>query len=553
MPLVLLPFLILLLLPLPAAAGDPVAGMALFNNVPDAIISCGNSSCHGRNPNDNVNGLQKAGNNAGVIGAAIRVKVPSMMFLNGLLNPIQLDDLAAYLAPQPDLDDTSIAFGAQPLAAPSAKRSLTLRNLGGVDLGLTAVVLSGADAASFSLSGSCASASSLQSSTIGRPGGSCDLDVVFMPSAARAHLATLTLSYAGSTTFPSKQTIALTGAGSAPAVAAISLDTSAVEFGDVVAQASALTRTATISNPGTAPLSLTAVETGGVHSAEFGVSGTCVTGIFNAPVPVAPSGSCTIVVSFSPQGVGSRNATLSIRHNVGSGVSTIALHGVGVAAGCSLPQPAAEFQAVACPAGQTGTVTQSRTYSCSGTTWVPGPFTTVAANCRAEGQGAPLLLVEYHNGPLDHYFVTADPAERAAIESGLAGPGWARTVTLGHVWNPDTAGVAAGTAICRFYGNPQAGADGHRLGPNSHFYTADPDECEAVKRDRGWVLEGIVFLAVKAVAGSCAPPLIAVRRNYNQRFRENDSNHRYSVDPAIGAQMTVRAWVDEGVVFCIER
>ena len=555
MPL-LLSLLLLLLLPITASAGDPVAGMTLFNNVPDAIISCGNSSCHGPNPNNNVNGLQKAGNNAGVIEAAIRVKVPAMMFLNGLLNPFQLDDLAAYLAPQPDLAETSIAFDAQPLATASDKRSVALRNLGGVDLGLTDVVLSGPDAARFSLSGSCRSGASVQGATIDRPGGACDLDVVFSPAAARAHQATLTLSYAGSTTFPSKQAIALTGTGRAPAVAAISLDTTALEFGEIQVLAAAPSRTVTIANPGTAPLSLVAIETAGIHGAEFGVSGTCVTGIFNAPVRVAPSASCTIVVSFSPQGVGSRNATLSIRHDVGNGVSTVALHGLGLSAGCALPQPATEFQSLACPAGRAGTVTQSRTYSCSGTTWTPGPFITIADNCRVEGQGAPLSLVEYYNGALDHYFVTTDAAERAAIESGLAGPGWERTTTLGHVWTPDAVGVAGAagrTAICRFYGNPQIGADGRRIGPNSHFYTADPDECEAVKHDRGWVFEGVVFAAARVAAGNCVPPLVAVRRNYNQRFRENDSNHRYSVDPAVGAQMTARGWTDEGAVFCIER
>ena len=559
MPLLLLPLLILLLLPLSATAGDPVVGMALFNNVPDAIISCGNSSCHGPNPNDNVNGLQKAGNNAGVIEAAIRVNVPPMMFLNGLLNPFQLDDLAAYLAPQPDLADTSIAFGAQPLALPSNRRSVTLRNLGGVNLRVTIAGVSGSDAASFSVGGSCGTASTLQSATTNRAGGACDLDVVFTPTAARAHQATLTLSYAGSTTFPSRQTIALTGSGSAPAVAAISVDVSALEFGEILAQASAPSRTITVANPGSAPLSLTAIETGGVNGAEFGLAGTCLNGIFNAPVRVAPGGSCGIVVGFSPQGAGSRNATLSIRHDAPAGVSTVALHGVGIAAGCPLPQPPADFQTLACPAGQTGSLTQARSYSCSGTTWTAGPFTTVANNCRSAGQGAPLSLVEYRNGPLDHYFVTADPAERAAIESGLAGPGWERTVTLGHVWDPNVAGIAgtAGAgdrvAICRFYGNPQVGADGHRLGPNSHFYTADPDECEAVKHDRGWVFEGVVFEAMKTTAGGCTPPLVAVRRNYNQRFRENDSNHRYSIDPAVGAQMTARGWADEGVVFCVER
>ena len=170
-------------------------------------------------------------------------------------------------------------------------------------------------------------------------------------------------------------------------------------------------------------------------------------------------------------------------------------------------------------------------------------------------------LTEYYNAPLDHYFVTADPAERAAIDAGLAGPGWARAATLGHVWNSATPAVAAAagtsatavkTAICRFYGSPAAGPDGRRLGPNSHFYTADPDECEAVKHDRGWVFEGVVFDAVKADKGQCAPPLSAVRRHYNLRFRENDSNHRDSTDPAIATSMAARGWADEGVVFCIE-
>ena len=46
-----------------AQAGDPAAGMELYNNIPDSVISCGNALCHGPNPNDNVNGLQQAGNN----------------------------------------------------------------------------------------------------------------------------------------------------------------------------------------------------------------------------------------------------------------------------------------------------------------------------------------------------------------------------------------------------------------------------------------------------------------------------------------------------------
>jgi hypothetical protein len=105
--------------------------------------------------------------------------------------------------------------------------------------------------------------------------------------------------------------------------------------------------------------------------------------------------------------------------------------------------------------------------------------------------------------------------------------------------------------VCRFYGTTALGPDGQRLGPNSHFYTADPDECAAVKNDVGWTYEGIVFHVRASGFGLCAAPFVAVRRLYNGRFAQNDSNHRYTIDPAIVAQMTNAGWAPEGIVFCI--
>ena len=105
--------------------------------------------------------------------------------------------------------------------------------------------------------------------------------------------------------------------------------------------------------------------------------------------------------------------------------------------------------------------------------------------------------------------------------------------------------------MCRFYGNPALGPDGRRLGPNSHFYTADAAECAAVKTDPGWLFEGVVFQAVAPTLGSCPQPLVPVYRSYNGRFLENDSNHRYATDPAIVQAMSAQGWVSEGVVLCI--
>jgi hypothetical protein len=49
--------------------------------------------------------------------------------------------------------------------------------------------------------------------------------------------------------------------------------------------------------------------------------------------------------------------------------------------GCTTPQPPAETQTLPCPAGQTGSITQTRTYTCVGTAWIAGPFTTTSNTC----------------------------------------------------------------------------------------------------------------------------------------------------------------------------
>ena len=78
------------------------------------------------------------------------------------------------------------------------------------------------------------------------------------------------------------------------------------------------------------------------------------------------------------------------------------------------------------------------------------------------------IAVEFHNSFLDHYFVTADPAEAAAIESRTAGPAWTRTGGRFGVFRgaTDAPGLSP---VSRFFGPPG-------VVPNSHFYTSDPPE-----------------------------------------------------------------------------
>ncbi|MBP8297235.1 MAG: hypothetical protein KAX84_14070, partial [Burkholderiales bacterium] len=139
---------------------------------------------------------------------------------------------------------------------------------------------------------------------------------------------------------------------------------------------------------------------------------------------------------------------------------------------------------------------------------------------------------------LQHYFRTAEVAEALAIDGGAAGPGWQRT---GLDFTAFVAGAGPGNDVCRFY-NPVA---------NTHFYTADPDECTQVKLpDSGWRYEGLSFRIRLPSAGACAAGTIPVYRNYNNRFAFNDSNHRFTTSLAVYNDMIAQGWAGEGVVMC---
>lgn len=158
-----------------------------------------------------------------------------------------------------------------------------------------------------------------------------------------------------------------------------------------------------------------------------------------------------------------------------------------------------------------------------------------------------IRIVEFYNTTLNHYFITAENPEAAAIDAGSAGPGWLRT---GASFRAYDATVPGANPVCRFYGNPALDANGHRRGPNSHFYTVDPQECDAVKLDSGWVYEGIVFYAVPPVNNQCPSTYTTVKRLYNNRYAQNDSNHRYTVADRDFNAMAAAGWSAEGAVFC---
>ena len=185
------------------------------------------------------------------------------------------------------------------------------------------------------------------------------------------------------------------------------------------------------------------------------------------------------------------------------------------------------------------------------------PTNPVSFRQRVEGTLAATLLalvplavgaapvIEFYNTTLDNYFITAEPIEVAAIDGGSAGPGWIRTGS--------TFDAGGSSPVCRFYGSISPG-------PNSHFYTVLPEECEALKQlqattpssQKRWNFESLDFVTgAPGAGGACPVGTIAVYRAYNDGFgRGVDSNHRITADPAAIQQVVNRGWRDEGVVMC---
>jgi hypothetical protein len=170
---------------------------------------------------------------------------------------------------------------------------------------------------------------------------------------------------------------------------------------------------------------------------------------------------------------------------------------------------------------------------------IPGATAATNGSCNVTD-----IVVEFYNTNLDHYFITADANEAAAIDNGSAGPGWSRT---GNSFRS-----SGNTSVCRFYGSQSPG-------PNSHFYTADAGECAHIKQiqvstpatEKRWNFESLDFVSVLPVNGACFTGMQPVYRAYNNGFaRGVDSNHRITSSFEAIQEVVAHGWIDEGVVMC---
>lgn len=183
-------------------------------------------------------------------------------------------------------------------------------------------------------------------------------------------------------------------------------------------------------------------------------------------------------------------------------------------------------------------------------THVPGGifFTASSGTTRRELWFLPVTVdaaatsdaVEFYHSGVDHYFVSADPAEVHGLDSGVL-TGWARTGYTFKVVPASAPTPQGATPVCRFYGRPEAGLA-------SHFYSASPRECALVEEllSREWQKESMNVFQVylpDTKTGACPPNSVPIYRVFNRR---SDANHRYTIYPAVVDEMVRKGGVAEG-------
>ncbi len=209
----------------------------------------------------------------------------------------------------------SLTFGPQVVDTTSAAQTVTVTNGGTGNLDISTVTEDGTNPGDFTVGTDTCSGATLE------PKGTCTVSVTFTPSETGSRSAFLIFTDNNNGVAGSTQTVSLTGPGGAQ-VAGVS--PSSVTFGDQNVGTTTWSQPVTLSNTGSDPLAISSIAT----SANFGQTNNC-------GASVATSGSCTIIVSFSPATTGTLTGTLTITDNsngVAGSTQTVSLSGTGTPA-----------------------------------------------------------------------------------------------------------------------------------------------------------------------------------------------------------------------------
>ena len=222
------------------------------------------------------------------------------------------------LTPAITVSPTALNFS-QTVGTPSAAQTVTVSNTGKAALAINALTLGGAQAAEFQIDG----ASTCRVGGSVAAGGSCLLKLVFTAAAVGTRSASLAIGHNASAT---PATIALNGIGTAAPTPAISLSAATLTFAAQTLGTTSAAKSVTVSNSGSALLSLAGLTLTGTAAGDFTRAGSCT-----SATTLAAGASCSVAFTFTPGALGARSATLTIASDAANGDAVLSLAGTGAA------------------------------------------------------------------------------------------------------------------------------------------------------------------------------------------------------------------------------
>jgi hypothetical protein len=236
--------------------------------------------------------------NASLVVTTSGPNSPLSVALTGVVQP------AVTLSP-----NGGLSFPNQIVGTTSSPQSLELSNTGYATLNIASIAASG----DFAQTNNCGSSVAA--------GAGCNINVTFTPTATgtRSGMVTITDNAPGS-----PQAVLVVGTGVAPAV---KLQPASFNLGSVTVGGSSATEQSTLTNDGTAPLTIGSLGITGTDPGDFSQTNTCPI----SPAALAVGGKCTISVTFTPTAEGSRTASISIADNASGSPQSVSLRGVGLA------------------------------------------------------------------------------------------------------------------------------------------------------------------------------------------------------------------------------
>jgi hypothetical protein len=238
--------------------------------------------------------------------------------------------VAAQVTPSPS---PATFTSSQIVGVTSSSLTVTLTNSGGLDLHLaasSAVTIGAPGNALSDFAIVSAGTTCINGATVAKSGGTCTVVLTFTPSSTGARSATLIFSDDGT---PATQPVTLNGTGIAP-VASVP---SALSFGDQLVSVKSAQQTMTLTNTGTASLTIASVviDPASTNASDFaivaGAGTTCVaSGMVSS---TAGSNTCTVALTITPGAAGARGpAVLKFTDNsngVAGSVQSVNLTGTG--------------------------------------------------------------------------------------------------------------------------------------------------------------------------------------------------------------------------------